>query len=235
MLNKIISVIIETLFPKSHLQKYLEICSQIEFEFKLTPRPQNHIRMFYPFYYKDLFVKDCIFELKERNSPDVARLFGKILAGWVIKEISQIQAFYSQNTHNTPQRTIKNIEYYLVPVPQHTTKTKEKGFCHTTTLAKSIHSKIKKSSTVHGNISLKSCIIKKNYARKLHSLKEKKERFSIIKNSMEAFITKHDAHTAYFFIIDDVFTTGATFKEVRRSLLDCGVLLEHIFFISIAH
>ncbi len=51
---------------------------------------------------------------------------------------------------------------------------------------------------------------------------------------MKTYITKQDAQHV-FFIIDDVYTSGATFKEMRRSLLGCGAFPEHIFFVSIAH
>lgn len=223
MLNKIILVIIEIIFPKSHLESFLVSCKQIEFEFKLTSRPQLHTHMFYPFYYKDIFVKDCIIELKERNNKNVARLFGKILAGWVVRKMEEVC-----------KKRRSCFVFYLIPIPQYRLKTKEKGFCHTTTLTHALQHYIKKKyPDMH--MYFKSCIIKEFKTLKLHNTQGKKKRFSIIKNSMRAHLTKQDALNSYFFLIDDVYTTGATFKEARRSLLDCGVPSEHIFFISIAH
>lgn len=215
-------MIIELLFPQTHLQRYLSQCSQLQFESKLTPRMQLQESMFYPFYYKDPFVQDCIFELKERNSKEIARLFGKILSWWIIKKIIEYKI------------DLKKVPIYLVPVPQHISKTREKGFCHTTALSNAIE-KIIISSFPDISISTFHCISKIKKTVRLHDSFGKKKRFSVIKNTMRADITLQDAKHAYFFIIDDVFTTGATFKEMRRSLLDCAAFPENIFFISIAH
>jgi predicted amidophosphoribosyltransferase len=156
--------------------------------------------MFYPFYYKDPFVRDCIFELKERNSKDVARLFGKILSRWIVKKCIENKI----NIQHTP--------IYLVPIPQHISKTKEKGFCHTTTLACSIEKII---TTLFPDMSISTfpCISKIKKTKRLHDSSGKQKRFVLIKNTMQTHITSQDAKHACFFIIDDVFTTGATFKE----------------------
>ena len=234
MIYKIILVTIEAIFPRSHLQVFLKKISFIEFNIKLTPRVQHHDNMFYPFYYKDPFVHDCIFEIKERNSNDATRLFGKILSQWVIKKINEINALTILNYSSDKISFESDSIFYLVPVPQHISKTKEKGFCHTTSLAQSIEV-IVKNKYPHIPISLFPCVKKIRKTKKLHDTQGKIKRFSLIKKTMQASVTKEDAKQAYFFIIDDVYTTGATFKEVRRSLSDCVVPTEHMFFISIAH
>lgn len=219
MVNKIVTMLINILFPMSYLQTYLKDCSQLQFEHKIQSQLQTKERMFFPFMYKNTFVRDCIIELKERNSKDVARLYGKIINQWITKKIIDLKI---------------TSQVYIVPVPQHVSKTKEKGFCHTTTLAYAIQ-KINHRNYPHILFKVNPCISKNILTKKLHNSKDKRARFKLIKNTMRAHITKYDARNAYFFIVDDVFTTGATFKEVRRSLLDCAVPLEHMFFISIAH
>lgn len=225
MLNKIIDVLIELIFPKTYLERFLMNCSQIEFEFMCTPRAQFHKQMFYPFHYKNNFTKDCIIELKERNNRNVARLCGGVLAKWIVRKVREIDEGWPRSGHPS---------FYLIPIPQHISKTKEKGFCHTTTLTHAIHAYIKKFYP-EVYTEFKACIVKESKTKKLHNTHGKKKRFSIIKNSMRGYITKQDNVHSYFFLIDDVYTTGATFKEARRGLLDCGVPSEHIFFISIAH
>lgn len=225
VLRKILDVFINMLFPSSHLVNYLRNVSGLEFRGRPLGRPQLHPRMFYPFYYKDRFVKDCILELKERDSKNVARLFAEILGQWIIREIRIIL--------DSRLRGNDNIYFYLVPIPQHKNKTREKGFCHTTTLTQYIYMYIQKYKIK--NISIKPCIIKITQTKKVHNTKSKGVRFKILKNTMQAHITKHDAKHSYFFLIDDVYTTGATFKEAHRSLADCGVSSEHMYFISIAH
>jgi len=160
--------------------------------------------------------------LKERNNKDTARLFGQILAQYVLQNI---QIIYENNIHEN---------CFLVPIPQHISKTKEKGFLHTQTLSEEIlkHA-LQRDPDL--NISILPCIQKISQTKRLHDLKGKIKRFKTIKHTMRAHLTKHNARHSYFFIVDDIFTTGATFKEARRTLLESGVLQEHMFFISIAH
>jgi predicted amidophosphoribosyltransferase len=247
-----LSVIIESIFPRTHLQIYLAGCSQLQFETRLTPRPQHHKQMFYPFYYKDPLVRDCIFELKERNSHDVARLFSKIVSQWIVRKIGEVSSRTKLAVRPAEMRdlVIKQRDpasrsvcdesvrddrlIYLVPVPQHLSKTKQKGFCHTVTLATYIEKKIKQIQPTL-KISVFPCIAKIKKTTNLHDSTGKKMRYKMIKDTMRAYVNKEDARRALFFVIDDVYTTGATFKEMRRSLLGCAALSENIFFISIAH
>ncbi len=226
MLDKLISVIKECIFPSSHLTRFLVMCNDIEFESKLTPRPQLNTRMFYPFYYKNKFVTDCIIELKERNSAKVAERFGKILARWIVREIEHIKSIQEINN--------QIIKFYLIPIPQHITRTREKGFCHTTTLTCSILEHLKRRYQMK-QIYFSSNITKIKNIRKLHTGMNKQKRSVEMKYSMKADLSKFDLCHSYFFLIDDVYTSGATFKEARRSLIDCGALEDHIFFVSIAH
>lgn len=221
MVNKIISVVINTIFPLTYLEKYLRTCSNIEFLQRLTPRLQHKDRQFSPFYYKDHFVKDCIIELKERNNRDAARLFSYTLSQYILKNIKEIK---NKDQH---------ASFYIIPTPQHISKTQEKGFLHTQTLCEEILFLVKKRT--RANISIFPCIEKILKTKRLHDLRGKKNRFKTITNTMRAHITKQDATDGYFFLIDDVFTTGATFKEMRRTLLESGAFPENLYFISIAH
>ncbi|MEN9921571.1 MAG: hypothetical protein RLZZ517_549, partial [Candidatus Parcubacteria bacterium] len=225
MVDKIISVIKYILFPPSHLQIFLKEASALQFESKLTPQPQMSPRMFYPFYYKDIFIKDCIIELKERNNQDVAKRFGEVLARWILRVINneipgQAQGdTYQQvqsNNHEAGRRS--RPAFYLIPIPQHKSKTKEKGFCHTTTLTQSIYSILKNKYKIE-NIFFYPCIQKEKNIKKLHSGLDKRKRFSYMKYSMKANLKNLYLQNSYFFLIDDVYTSGATFKEARRSLL----------------
>ncbi len=221
MVNKMISVVINTIFPLTYLEKYLMHCSYFDFVQRLTPRLQYKERQFSPFYYKDTLVKDCIIELKERNNVYAARLFSQVLVQYIL-----------QNVENIKNKNPGAI-FYVVPTPQHISKTKEKGFLHTETLCKEIIIQFKKRSKF--KLILFPCIEKVLNTKRLHDLHGKKNRFKTIKNTMKAYITKVDASNGYFFLVDDVFTTGATFKEMRRTLKESGAFPENLYFISIAH
>lgn len=229
MLRKIHTVCSELFFPQSHVQRFLASVSFVKFLSLCSPQPQLKKRMFHPFYYKNNFVKDCIIELKERNSKYVAQYFGKVLAQWIMREVTLLDSRLASQVGQNEICT----NFYLVPIPQHKNKTREKGFCHTTTLTQYIYSNIKRYNVK--NIFIKPCIIKHTQTKKVHTTKSKKARLYTLKNTTSAYVTKQDARHGYFFLIDDVYTTGSTFKEARRSLLDSGALEENIYFVSIAH
>lgn len=226
MLRKTYVMCIQIFFPLSHLQKFLKSVSYIKFLSLCLPRPQLKKRMFHPFYYKNNFVKDCIIELKERNSKHVAEYFGKVLAQWIIREVTLLDSRLRGNEEIC-------TNFYLVPIPQHKNKTREKGFCHTTTLTRHIYTHVQKSNLK--NISINPCVVKHTQTKRVHNTKSKKARLYTLTNTTKAYVTKKDARHSYFFLIDDVYTTGSTFKEARRSLKDSGVLEENIYFVSIAH
>lgn len=219
MLNKITSLLIDIFFPSTYLQKYLSSCSYMEFIRRFTPRIQKQDRLFSPFYYKDSLIKDCVIELKERNNQNVARLFSYTLSQYIQREI------------NTIIKNSSRAHFFLIPVPQHISKTKEKGFLHTDTLC--VH--IKERLSKHKTLLINPCIQKTKQTKRLHDLNNRKKRFKTITKTMTCYLTKRDIKNGFFFIIDDVHTTGATFKEARRTLLESGVLSECIYFISIAH
>ena len=222
MVIKIIPVLNIIIFPYTYLERYLQTCRRDEFLNRLTPRIQNQERQFSPFYYKDPLVRDCVLELKERNNKKVARLFASVLSQYIERSIKNIQREYP------------HAVFYLVPIPQHISKTKDKGFLHTLTLSHEVEKILSKKINA-ASISVFECIKKIKHTKRLHDLQSKKGRLKTIKNTMKIYITKRDIEDAYFFIIDDVYTTGATFTEARRTLVGSGALPEHLYFISIAH
>ena len=196
MLNQMLHMFITVIFPKTHLEKYLSSCTQIEFERRLVVRMQRDDRIFAPYYYKDPLIRDCILELKERNSADAARLLGHRVAQWI--------------AHVSERITDREVGalLYIVPVPQHCSKTRDKGFAHTHTLA----DEIRKIIPARIRAEVFPCVEKAVRTKRLHDLSGKRLRFKTIKGTMRAHITSADAGRAYFFIIDDVYTSGATFK-----------------------
>ncbi len=215
-------MLIRIIFPQTHLELYVAHCRQIEFDRRHVIHTERKDRMFFPYRYDTPFTKDCIIEMKERNNHSIAKLFSSILAGWIAHTVTLIR---QKDPHAT---------YILVPVPQHISKTREKGFCHTITLAQQVCTRVNKICGVD-TITLQQCVKKTHRTKRLHDLKNKRGRFSTISHTMNCWMSRADAMQCYFFVLDDVYTTGATFKEMRRSLLDCGAFQERIFFVSIAH
>ena len=103
---------------------------------------------------------------------------------------------------------------YIIPVPLHKEKLKERGFNQSELLAKKI-----------------SKLIKKPCLKTLNRIKNTLPQYSLsplekIKNIKDAFeldIRKINLQDKNILIIDDIFTTGSTVQEMCKVLLENGV------------
>ncbi len=113
---------------------------------------------------------------------------------------------------------------YIVPVPMHIFRYLERGFNQSLILA-NIISKIV-------NIPLDANIIKRKRITKKMALIENEKRKENIKN---AFIVKKNIFNKNILVIDDIMTTGATFEEMRKTLVNAGANKVDLFVFSLVH
>lgn len=100
---------------------------------------------------------------------------------------------------------------YIIPVPTHKDKVKQRGFCHTTMLAKKI-------AKLTGVPLLYDGLLKCGDASKQHS-KTREERMKQIRGSFKLNKThKKVLYGKSVLLVDDVITTGATASEAARAL-----------------
>jgi len=103
---------------------------------------------------------------------------------------------------------INNI--MVIPVPSHLKRIKERGYCHTTLIAKGF------AQTLSYNFS-NSLIKRKRHTKHMNKLKNKLERYN---NVEEAFDIIGNIHTnTNLVVIDDILTSGATMQEIAKTLL----------------
>ncbi|HTH93296.1 MAG TPA: hypothetical protein VL576_02350 [Candidatus Paceibacterota bacterium] len=164
------------------------------------------------FDYGNKIVQKAIWELKYHHKSAAA----KILAQHGAPEVIEFLSSLLQST--TPTKIV------LVPIPQHYTKTFQRGFNQSALIAKWL-SRYIPSTEVRPMIKKHRSTIPQAKAM------SKAERQKNLKGSMRA-TQKLDRKTLYI-LVDDVITTSSTINEASRAL--CAAGARNICAVAIAH
>lgn len=194
-----------------------DICRECLFSCPLNEK-ENIDWIYSIFDFKDPVVKKSIWLLKYKNKKYFAEFFGEILYEKIIEELSDLEIF--ENFKNP----------ILIPVPLSKEKRKERGFNQTELLCENI---LKHATENNKNFSYLKNIIQKNKNTKNQArIKNKRERIENIKN---AFTLKNPEQIKKqnIIIIDDVTTTGATLKEIKKILKQNGA--RKVIAFTVAH
>ena len=151
----------------------------------------NKVRCFM-YYQKHGVVQKIIHELKYKNQPEI----GVFIANWFGHQLNE-------------QGVFKDVDY-IVPVPLHKNKLKQRGYNQLTKFGETLSAIL--------NIEYKTGILVKSSIAKTQTFKHRFERFSDTKTKFKltdfkVFENKH------ILLIDDVITTGATLVSCSKELL----------------
>lgn len=162
--------------------------------------------------YNNKIVEKVIRDLKYYHRKEAAISLARSGIPHILEYISSmIQTEYPENI-------------YLVPIPQHKSKTRKRGYNQSELLARAI---------VEGLDGAKiSQLLKKNrFTIPQAHIQNKNIRLQNIKDSMSISAPINEG--ALYVLIDDVTTTGATFIEARRALKAGGI--KKILAVALAH
>lgn len=216
MLLKVFNLIIDLIFPPNEVEKILRTVSVENIYSNCSKNTSDSgSDMYSIFLYKDVFIKDAIYELKNNKNKHAINLFSELLS-------LEIMNFLDENIVTAD---------YRIPItfiPQHKSTYLNKGYNQ----AKELASKISKSNPEIFELS--ELLLKKRKTKPQHELNNKKERLKNLKNTFE-FNKSSDAgiKNKLVFLIDDVYTTGATLNEGRQKLLASGA--SKVVCFTIAH
>jgi len=185
------------------------------------PNAQRHEYSFITaiFDYQNPVIRKVIWRFKYRNARDVAKCFGARLYEEVLNELGdELDASIMPLNANS---------FLLVPIPLHNKRLRERGYNQSELLAREI---IRHDNAKIFQIETKA--LKRTQNTKPQAKSEK--RASRFKNLCGAFTaTPSIVRGKHIILIDDVTTTGATFSEARKTLLQAGALTVRAY--AVAH
>lgn len=157
------------------------------------------------FDYGNPLVSTAVWELKYHGKSEIMRALVHTATSYIVTMIA------------TGQHVV------LVPIPQHKKKTLSRGYNQSALIAKWIAQEIRAT--------IQPVLKKQTFTLPQARIKHRADRLSNVAHSMVATETLDPNHQ--YLIVDDVTTTGATFIEARRALIEAGA--QHVTAIAIAH
>ncbi len=168
------------------------------------------------FPYRDRDVRKVIWAIKYRGNRSAITMCAEALHDALVDELADRHMWQS---FENP---------VLIPIPMSKKRLRERGFNQTILLAKAV---VKRDN---GRLfAIDHRILHKTRETKSQtSIKDKKER---LRNLADCFEVKDTAKIAgrNIILLDDVTTTGSTFREAKKALITGGA--KRVFCIALAH
>ena len=201
-------------FPKScagcHsilLREEKVICTQCRHEIPLTNhhkiKENEVIQKFYGripleygsalvYFHKKGIVQEIIHKLKYKGQEEI----GEIIGEWYSEDLQKLEE-------------IKSIDY-IIPVPLHKKRLRERGYNQVESFGKSLSSKLK--------IPYNNQLLYRKLYTKTQTKKDLLGRADVISTVFDVSFSE-DYHGKHFLLIDDVLTTGSTLEACSRAIL----------------
>jgi ComF family protein len=188
------------------------LCQQCLSQIPLSPTITELNNAIALWNYHHPLVRQAIWELKYHRKSPAAKILAQTVPG-------TITDFLADTLQTTVQQTI-----VLVPIPQHYSKTFDRGFNQSQLVATWLQKVIPTAQV--------ETVLSKSRATTAQARSQnKRERQKNVHNSMKA--TKVLSESILYIVVDDVITTGSTIREASRALRAAGA--KNICAIAIAH
>lgn len=202
--------ILDFILPKSKSIKYIESLSTSEL-IEILPKanPNDDDNLIIVFNYKNQLVREMIWELKYNGNKIVAEKFAKIIIDILIYELSEKIMFESAKwQYPLP---------LLIPIPTSKERRRIRGWNPTEILGRELEKIDENKNFIYSPKALNKIHHTDSQAR-THATK--RDRMKNLINTMKADKNQIDGRCVI--LLDDVTTSGATFKEASRAIKEAG-------------
>lgn len=165
--------------------------------------------------YQNYNLKKLEYKIKYNHHPKLAEKLGEYSYEFIIYNMIK-------------KNNLTSKKIYIIPIPISESRLKERGYNQTEYIAKGVQNKNQSFKILN--------ILNRKNTKKLKDIYGIENRSieivgSMYINNLELKISKEDI----FILIDDITTTGSTFYEARRALVEYGITLGNIYSYAIAH
>ncbi|MEX0931620.1 MAG: phosphoribosyltransferase family protein [Candidatus Paceibacterota bacterium] len=209
MHNKLFRTIIRFLFPKPPLVEELEDLSVERFRERLGDTPYTPQHFIACTSYKNPCSKAVVWQVKYKGNRSLTTLCGQLLHEELFRIVEDTISF------NRGERIL------LVPIPASKERKQERGWNQAELLCQTML-----SAGGEHIAEYRPTLLKRVRHTERQTKLPREKRLSNVRNSMEA--NPNDIpNGSIVVLIDDVATTGSTFKEAVRALTEAGVWRVH--------
>ncbi len=215
-LSTLAKTLLTFLFPRSEKMLALE---KLPPEKLLNLLPKSRLDekdTFALFSYQDPLVKELVWDLKYKGNRTLAETFGTLLCDTILSELGE---------HNVFE---KHPEVLLMPIPISDRRRMERGWNQAELLAKAVRAADPSQRFSY----LRNVLLKTHHTESQTRTHSKQERLENLQNSMTVSDPEKVSGRCVI-LIDDVTTTGATFREAKRTLHLAGV--RFVLCFALAH
>lgn len=213
LITNLLNLVKDILVPEDARTKKLLLLDPSQMRDLLPTSPVNMKDIFVLFDYQNKTVKTIVKSIKFKNNYN----FKKRVAGYLYEEIINLSEDISL-FHGSPP--------IIVPMPMSKSEKRKKGFNQCEELCQEIEKIGNKDLQISFNI------LKKIRETKRQTTLSRAERLLNVQNSM-VVNPNIDIKNRVFIVIDDVYTTLATFYEAKRALTEAGA--KRVIGLFIAH
>ena len=251
ILNIVSSIISNTLFPVqcalckvageylcNTCENKLELNYILSKEKKKVYGPVNNLSkenwIYAKYKYQNYNLKKIEYKIKYNHHPNLAEAVGEYSHEFIYKNIIL-------------NNKLENKNICLIPIPISKERLKQRGYNQTEYIAKGINK-------MNPNLKILNMLIRKD-TKKLKDIYGVDNRSEEMKNTMGVLGSANNSSSAaaimnskinlnnldieyrnnIYILIDDITTTGSTFYEARRTLVEYGIISKNIYAYALAH
>ena len=217
MYKNLLQKLLNLIFPPNTLELTLESTTISDISEFMHIQNKANIVSLLP--YKEPLIRALVHTAKFKNNQHSAELLGKVLADYLLSELSDQELFASAGSG----------QIFLVPIPLSSQRRRERGFNQSECICQVAQQQLPE------HLSVLNLLTRPHHRPPQTRASSRTERIKNIKGvfAINQAVARSLSPQIPIFIIDDVTTTGATLKEAIKTITESG--FTNVSAIALAH